>query len=129
MINEKNPSLPSLIYLHTGFMNTQLRESDEQFSHFRLTFQLVERRIEPGWVWDHTYPATVIYNETLDARVGDSTVEYRWLSDHTEESDEGWQGATPFESTFRIPLREAKSFAATLIVRFAPWPDVSLTKD
>jgi pimeloyl-ACP methyl ester carboxylesterase len=120
---------PKTLNLHTGFMSKKLRAKDSSHSYFQGRFQVAERRVKPGWLWDRDYPTSVIYNETLEARVGDEGVEYRWLSDLVDRSEGAWQRAEPSDGGFRIPMREAKSFAAKLVVRAGSWPDQTLTKD
>jgi pimeloyl-ACP methyl ester carboxylesterase len=126
---DKTCAPPKNLRLHTGFMNTALRSKGSAHSHFQLRFQIAERQVQPGWLWDRDYPTVVIYNESLEARVGEAGVEYRWLSDLTSRSGDGWQRAVPQGGKFRIPMRDAKAFAAELVVKAWSWPDAALTHD
>lgn len=128
-IDKDNPSAPTELFLHTGFLNSKLRLEKDPHSYFRLSFQIVERHVKKGFLWDHDYPANVIYNEMMDARVNDAGVEYRWLSDMAAKSGDGWQKADSDGSAFRAPMRHANSFDAELVVRAGRWPDQAMTLD
>src|SRR5207249_10015904 len=58
--------IPKSLLLHTGFMNSKLKDEAEQFSQFSLKFRVVEHRVKDGFLWDHEYPERPIYNETLE---------------------------------------------------------------
>jgi pimeloyl-ACP methyl ester carboxylesterase len=125
---DKDSKPPKTLDLHTGFMNTKLRPKDSPYSYFQGRFQVAERRVKPGWLWDRDYPTSVIYNETLEARIGEG-LEYRWLSDRVDRSEGGWQQAESTDRAFQIPMRDAKAFAAKLVIEAGPWPDPARTKD
>ena len=123
--------LPKDQYLHTLFLNSNLRSEDEPYSHFTLTLRVVERLVKEGFLWDREYPARPIYNETIEIRLGDfdrkrvgTEVQYRWLSDGPE-----WTDCTPEDGSFRLPLRAAGSFAGEFVVTYRKWPDPQLTED
>jgi pimeloyl-ACP methyl ester carboxylesterase len=127
---DANATPPKSLFLHVGFMNSKYQNEDDPYSYFRLTLRVAEHRVRRvlGLLWDHEYPASEIYNETVEARIGDS-VEYRWLADVGDQADGGWRTAAFFDGQFRFPLRGAKSFAGELVVSAGSWPDADLTKD
>jgi len=129
-IDQDNPNPPTELFLHTGFMNSDLRlEDDDPYSYFALRFQIVERHVKKGWLWDQNYPASVIYSEAMEARIGDEGVEYRWLSDVSAKTGESWQKAARDGAVFRAAMRPANVFDAELTVRAGKWPDTELTLD
>lgn len=137
--DNKKPGLPKRLHLHTGFLNSRLRRKDDPYSYFRLTFHVLERRVRKGLLWDHDYPASVIYSETMEARIdipSDTTgggagpvVEYRWLSDLSAGAGEGWQKAQYVDGAFQANMRAASTFSAKLTVKAGEWPDPGLTLD
>lgn len=132
-IRIERDEIPKKLFLHTAFMNSRLKdEDDEKFSHFILRFRVLERRIKKGFLWDDEYPERQIFSETLEIRVGDSDpaspgdeVEYRWLSDVID-----WR---PIEQdndgAYRVALRQAGAITGELVIEAGPWPDNALTRD
>lgn len=130
-IRLERKDIPKRLLLHTGFMNSKLKDDNDNFSHFALTLRVIEHRVEKGFLWDREYPGRPIYAETLEIRVGDSDpsqpgdeVEYRWLSEVA-----GWKQMQPDNGLFRAPLRQADTISAEVTIKAGLWPDVSLTKD
>jgi pimeloyl-ACP methyl ester carboxylesterase len=83
------------VLLHTLFMNSALKSTKTDYSHFKLEFRVRELGVKKGMLWDKEYPEKTIYFEDLEIRVGDfdadlpgEEVQYRWLSD-----GEGWKDA------------------------------------
>jgi len=117
--------VPSTLALHTGFMNSKLRDPKDM-SHFSIKLRVVERRVKNNLLWDKEYPDRPIYNETLEVRVGNVDektgaipAEFRWLTDGDEWSTLPGDG----EGTFRLGLRATGAVAGTLAFRVSPWPD------
>ncbi len=126
--------IPAQLYLHTGFLNRDLRlYPGDRHSHFALALRVVERRVEDNFLWDREYPARPIYTETLEIRVGDlnqdnqgDDVQYRWFSD----AGQNWTSATrDGDGAFHFALPEATTLTATLTLKVAAWPDPNLTLD
>lgn len=126
-------NVPQRLPLHTGFLNSNLKDESELFSQFSFKFRVVERRVKKGMLWDQEYPDRPIYNETLEMRVGDIDpgnpgieVQYRWLSDGDK-----WTQVNPVKSEYRFPLRKAGSISdeAEVVIKVSSWPDINLTKD
>jgi len=117
--------VPKRLHLHTGFMNSKMRDPRSPFSHFSIKLRVVEHRVKENLLWDKEYPERPIYNETLEMRVGNpdpkhpgDRVEYRWLSD-----GEQWnQLPAGDDGAFRIDLRQASALSATLVLRASAWP-------
>jgi hypothetical protein len=127
----RRKDIPERLLLHTGFMNSKLKEDDAKFSRFALTLRVIEYRVEEGFLWDREYPGRPIYVETLEIRVGDSDpsqpgdeVGYRWRS---EVSD--WKQMQADNGVFRVPLRHVDTISAEITIKAGLWPDVGLTKD
>ncbi|MDQ2694814.1 MAG: hypothetical protein M3Z21_05440, partial [Pseudomonadota bacterium] len=132
----KRGEVPGRLFLHTGFMNSQLKEPDADFSRFYFEFRIIERRVEDGLIWDTEYPHRPIYQESVEIRVGDidkdnpgNEADYRWLS----EGDK-WRRLDPEdpdakEKVFRFPLRKAASVKGDVLIVVSHWPDTALTQD
>lgn len=120
---------PRTLHLHTGFMDSKLRDDNEPYSRFLLRFRVTEHRVEEGLLWDREYPGRMIYSEDMEVRVGADGVDYRWLSEVGDSADRGWTAAKAVDGEFRFPLRRANSFAAVLRGRYSRWPNDELTKD
>jgi hypothetical protein len=116
--------VPARLLLHTAFINSKLRDEGDTFSHFGGKVRVVEHRVRGGFLWDHEYPERPIYNESIEVRVGDKQVDYRWLS----EGDD-WHNVQPQAGEFRIPLRGAGALKGVLAITPGPWPDPALTKE
>jgi pimeloyl-ACP methyl ester carboxylesterase len=118
------------LYLHTAFLNSTLKKDQDNKSHFALAFKIVEYHVKKGFLWDREYPGRTIYSETAEIRIKDITgdddadvVEYRWLSDvRNWESDEDWVKVAFTDGSFQIPLREAKTVTARLVLKPSAWP-------
>ncbi len=123
------------IYLHTAFMNSELKTEEDGFSYFSMQIRILERSVKKGFLWDHEYPDKQIYSETLEIKVGDSNpanpgdeLEFRWLSDvkdWAEAKDEG----NKLEGIYHIPLRKAGSVDGKLVISAGLWPDASAGDD
>jgi len=124
-IRLERSAIPKRLTLHTAFMNSRLRDEGNKFSHFGGKVRVVEHRVKDGFLWDHEYPERPIYNESIEVRVGDTEVSYRWLSDGDEWKPMRADGA----GGFRVPLRSGGALKGDLVVRYAPWPDPVLTKE
>jgi len=122
--------LPKRLVLHTGFMNSQLRASDDA-SHFSVKLRVVERRVKDQLFWDKEYPDRPIYNETLELAIGDvdhdgeADVQYRWLADGQDWTDL----PADQEGVYRLPLRGGGSLSGSLAFRASQWPDKAEAKD
>ena len=78
-----------------------------------------------GFLWDHEYPERPIYNESIEVRLNDQEVSYRWLSDGDE-----WKPMTRGRNgAFTVPLRAAGAVTGVLAITPGPWPDNGLTRD
>jgi hypothetical protein len=126
------------LHLHTGFLDTNLREAGEtDFSHFLLAFRVAQHRVKKGFVFDRQYPERTIYSESMEARVtlkGQGTaqaagVQYRWMSDVTDFNDPnaGWQPAVKKNGVYHVPLRAAQTISAELCIEPSLWPDEAIT--
>jgi pimeloyl-ACP methyl ester carboxylesterase len=131
-VNVDDGGFPRALHLHTGFFNTDLRRENDDYSHFLLTFRLVQHRVSTGLIgrlFDQEYPERQLYNEALEARVGDphlgaKMVQYRWLSDLDGAPDQAsWRDAQFTGHDFRLTLRDANTIAGALVVQAATWPD------
>jgi len=79
-------AIPDDIYLHTGFLNSSLQLGNDGYSYFVLKFNILEYRIESGFIWDHKYPSRQIYADSIEVRVdtgenGYYKAGYRWFSE------------------------------------------------
>jgi len=117
--------IPKRLTLHTAFLNSRLRDEGDRFSHFGGKVRVVEHRVKDGFLWDHEYPERPIYNESIEVRVGDTEVFYRWLSDGDEWKPMQADGA----GGFRVPLRSGGALRGNLVIHPGPWPDPALTKE
>jgi hypothetical protein len=124
-IRLERADIPSRLLLHTAFLNSRLRDEGDNFSHFGGKIRVVEHRVKDGFLWDHEYPERPIYNESVEVRVGDGRMDYRWLSDGDEWHD------IPRQATgeYRIPLRSAGAMKGILTIKPSLWPDPTLTKE
>lgn len=125
------------VHLHTGFMDTRLRQLGDPFSHFLLAFRVAQHRVKDGFLFDTQYPERTIYSESMEARVnlvakgtrGQTVVQYRWLSDATSlEDPRSWQKAPRTDGIFRFPLREADTLKGVLCIKPGKWPDETTDK-
>ncbi len=117
--------IPKRLLLHTAFMNSRLRDAGETFSHFGSKIRVVEHRVRDGFLWDHEYPERPIYNESIEVRVGDTGMSYRWLSD----GDEWTEAARAADGSVRVALRNGGAVKGDLVIRPGVWPDAALTKE
>jgi hypothetical protein len=123
--------LPARLELHTGFMNSKLRDPKDR-SHFSIKLRVVERRVKDKLLWDKEYPDRPIYNETLEIGVGSPDakgdlppVQFRWLS----EGDQ-WNSLPADEhGGFQARLRASGALSGLLAFRVSPWPDQTETLD
>ena len=129
----KHEQLPKTLLLHTAFMNSALKdEDDEHYSHFSMRFRVLERKVKHGMLWDTDYPERQIYSEGVEVRIGDESLKeantevgYRWLSDAGQ-----WNRADPpRDGVYRLALRGTGAIKADLLVEVAPWPDEDVTHD
>jgi hypothetical protein len=123
--------LPARLVLHTGFMNSKLRDAND-LSHFSIKLRVVERRVKDTLLWDKEYPDRPIYNETLEIGVGSqdekgdlSAVRFRWLS----EGDKWNPLPSDNQGGFRLPLRGSGTLSGTLAFQVSSWPDPAETLD
>jgi hypothetical protein len=122
-------AIPPRILLHTGFLNSRLRDPGQAFSHFAITLRIIEHQLKQGLLWDHEYPGRPVFTETLEIRIGseDGTqlVHFRWLSETAD-----WAPVDPDNrDVYRIPLRSAHAVAGILAIETAPWPEKAVTMD
>jgi len=117
--------LPARLPLHTAFLNSRLRDPRDRFSHFGGKIRVVEHRVRDGFLWDHEYPERPIYNESIEVRIGDGKLFYRWLS----EGDDWHEVPRHATDGYRIPLRSAGALAGVLTIKPGPWPDPQITKE
>ena len=134
-VREKFPL--ASVHLHTGFMDTQLRQLGDPFSHFLLAFRVAQHRVKDGFLFDTQYPERTIYSESMEARVnlvakgtrGQTVVQYRWLSDATNlEDPRSWQKAPRTDGIFRFAFREADTLKGVLCIKPGKWPDETTDK-
>ena len=125
-IRLERKDIPPRLLLHTGFINSRLRDEGAQFSHFGGKVRVVEHQVRDGFLWDHEYPERPIYNESIEVRVGDGgQMSYRWLSE-----GDAWQDVQPDAAgDYRIPLRSAGALTGSLVIKPGRWPDPELTKE
>lgn len=123
--------LPTRLVLHSGFMNSKLRDPKDM-SHFSMKLRVVERRVKNNLLWDKEYPDRPIYNETLEIRIGDVDeksgalpAQFRWLTDGDKWSALPRNG----EGKFRVGLRAGGTLAGSLAFRVSPWPDQAEAQD
>jgi hypothetical protein len=127
----KLKDLPKRLVLHTGFMNSQLREASSETSNFSIKFRVLERRVKQGLLWDREYPDRPIYNETLELGVGDvnrdgrADVQYRWLAENQDLTGL----PADLDGAYRLPLRGAGYLSGTLAFAASQWPDNAETHD
>lgn len=132
-IRLKRADVGPRLALLTSFLHSRLREDPEDpYSHFAFTLRVVERQVQPGFLWDHHYPSRPIYSETLEIRVGTpgseaqgATVQYRWLSD-TAKWNDARAGAA---GAYRFDLRKSLALSGQVTLQASHWPDLELTKD
>jgi hypothetical protein len=125
------------LHLHTGFLNTRLKPGDSSHSHFTLAFKVTEYHVKKFLLWDREYPGRTIYSETAEIRLKDITgddvadeLQYRWMSDVTDWSDETqWQTAPEGPDGYLIPLRPANTMEANILITAGQWPDPAMTGD
>jgi hypothetical protein len=118
-------NLPKRLVLHTGFMNSNLRDRKD-LSHFVVKLRVVEHRVKDNLLWDKEYPERPVYNETLEVSIGDvdaknsaSRVQYRWLSEGDAMKD-----LTPDpDGVYRVALRAAGVLSGDFAFRASQWPD------
>jgi hypothetical protein len=123
--------LPTRLVLHTGFMNSKLRDPKDM-SHFSMKLRVVERRVKDNLLWDREYPDRPIYNETLEVKVGDPDeksgaipAQFRWLTD-----GDTWNPLPKSsEGAFRVGLRATGTLDGALAFRVSAWPDNAETQD
>ncbi len=111
--------IPRRLLLHTAFMNSRLRDEGDRFSHFGGKVRVVEHRVKDGFLWDHEYPERPIYNESIEVRVGDTEMSYRWLAD----GDEWKQMTRDLGGAFRVALRGTGALTGDLAIKPGVWPD------
>jgi hypothetical protein len=124
-IRLERDGIPKRLLLHTAFMNSRLRDEGEPYSHFGGKIRILEHRVKDGYLWDHEYPERPIYNESIEVRVGDAGMSYRWLSD----GDEWKEMKRDPGGAFRVALRSAGSVTGDLVINPGVWPDPALTKE
>jgi hypothetical protein len=124
-IRLERAEIPKRLFLHTAFLNSRLRDDGEPYSHFGGKIRVLEHRVKDGFLWDHEYPERPIYNESIEVRVGDTGMSYRWLSD-----GDAWTDMKRDPSgTFRVAIRSAGSMTGDLVITPGIWPDPALTKE
>jgi len=101
-IRFERKGIPEEIYLHTGFLNSNLQLGEDGYSYFQLKFRVLEYRTEEGFIWDYKYPSRQIFSESLEIRVNDynQRAGYRWLSDATWKDFQNSENGS-FELSFR----------------------------
>ena len=124
-IRFERADIPPRLLLHTAFINSRLRDEGDPFSHFGGKIRVVEHRVQDGFLWDHEYPERPIYNESIEVRVGDGQVFFRWLS----EGDDWHEVPRDATGVYRIPLRSAGALAGMFTIKPGRWPDPELTKE
>ena len=124
-IRYERANIPPRVPLHTAFINSRLRDEGDQFSHFGGKIRIVEHRVRDGFLWDHEYPERPIYNESIEVRIGDPQVFYRWLS----EGDDWHEVRPDGTGRYGIVLRAAGAVAGILAITPGPWPDPILTRE
>lgn len=118
------------IHLHTGFLNSMLRQSKKDGSHFMIKFNILEYRTKAGFFWDTQYPSRTIYTQSLEVRIGDDkgdpTASYSWQSDTNN-----WQEfQSDNQGSFIIDLNPAVSkvishptVEGNIIIQASGWPE------
>ncbi|MDO8478518.1 MAG: hypothetical protein Q7W02_20445 [Candidatus Rokubacteria bacterium] len=124
-IRLERAQVPPRLLLHTAFVNSRLRDEGDKFSHFGAKIRIVEHRVRDGFLWDHEYPERPIYNESVEVRLGDEEVSYRWLSE-----GDNWAPMTrDANGVFRVGLRAGGAVTGVLSIKPGLWPDTDLTHD
>jgi hypothetical protein len=125
-IRHERAKVPPRLLLHTAFINSRLRDEGDKFSHFGGKIRIVEHRVRDGFFWDHEYPDRPIYNESIEVRIGEGEVSYRWLSDGDE-----WKTMIRDQADggFSVALRGGAAVNGVLTIKPAPWPEPSLTQN
>lgn len=108
-VRVKREDIPTMkdLHLHTGFMNSKLKQPGEDGSHFIMKFSVLEYRTKPGWLWDTQYPSRTIYSESLEIKVmEDKGTDYGYAAAYSWQSDtETWQEfQSDGQGNFTIPL-------------------------
>jgi hypothetical protein len=124
-IRLERDDIPKRLTLHTAFLNSRLRDEGDRFSHFGGKVRVVEHRVKDGFLWDHEYPERPIYNESIEVRLGDTEVSYRWLADGDEWKPMRADGA----GGFRVALRSGGTLKGDLVIQPGSWPDPLLTRE
>ncbi|TKC59199.1 hypothetical protein FBD94_16845 [Pedobacter hiemivivus] len=112
--------IPHDIHLHTGFLNSSLQLGDDGYSYFILKFNILEYRIEPGFIWDYKYPSRQIYADSMEVKVdtgkdGNYKAAYRWFSEI------GWNDLVTDENNrYTLPLKQGV-IDGTIRIEAAPW--------
>lgn len=111
------PGAPD-IFLHNGFLDSNLQRSGDGNSYFIMRFKIAEYKILHGRLWDTDYPARTIYSETIEVKVAhDGQVkdgyqaQYSWLS-----NSDNWQDFAGENGQYSIPLQADVSTIGTAAV-------------
>jgi len=121
------------VHLHTGFLDTKLRATGDNFSHFLLPVKFTQHRVRDGFLFDHQYPERTIYSESLEirldlSRTDGSAVQFRWLTETTDPDDKNsWSPVLPdANGVFRFPFRQADTLMGELCISAGAWPDPNI---
>lgn len=138
-IRYNRDDVPTVLPLHTGFLNTDLRlDRGDPYSYLSMELRVVEHRALDLLHWDVEYSGRPIFAETLEVRVGapgtpGARVQYRWLcslQDFTEaEVDDQGRFLFPLRVTRGADGTVDSTVSGTVVVTASGWPDAAETLD
>ncbi|WP_345954377.1 hypothetical protein [Mucilaginibacter sp. PAMB04168] len=118
------------IFLHTGFLNSKLRQSKNEGSFFIMKFSVLEYSVKKGLLWDTQYPSRTIYSESLEIEVvADATSPYDYVARYSWQSDiDKWKDfAADEDGNFVIPLttnaavQDMSSLVGNIVLKPFKW--------
>lgn len=113
-------SIPKDIHLHTAFLNSGLQLGSDGNSYFALKLNVLEYRIEKGFIWDYKYPSRPVFSESLEIKIdtgpeGYYSAGYRWLS------DAAWIDFVSDNNQYLAPLRQGLAVRGNIKFEAFPW--------
>jgi len=97
-----------------------LQLGSDGYSYFALKFNVLEYRIQEGFLWDHKYPSRPIFSESLEIRIdtgysGTYRAGYRWLSDAQ------WVDFISDNDQYLAPLRQGLAVRGNIKFEAFKW--------